>query len=130
MTKKLTAVAVLEMRSKYASHLYTIGQLAVEYGVSINTASNAIHGYTWKEVEQLPAAESEIEASAARLGALLSSDEPEPTPPEQTPEDYASGIARLAAGLRERGAGQLQTEETRTDDTASTAADPPSGIHD
>ena len=47
---KLTREAVVKMRKLYAQKKANLTQLANHYGVSITTASKAIHGVTWKNV--------------------------------------------------------------------------------
>ncbi len=85
--RKLQREDVRQIREMYALGRYSYGQLALQFDVAINTIANIVKGYTWRDgpgrelvdrpavreadLVLKPAAESDIEASLARLQAKL-----------------------------------------------------------
>lgn len=50
-TTKLTKAKVRQMRKSYATGRYSVRQLAEKFGVGKTTASDALSGRTWANIE-------------------------------------------------------------------------------
>jgi hypothetical protein len=84
---KLTAERVLDMRTKYASGVYTQASLSREFQVSIATVRNVVNGLTWQGVEMVKPEHQlryEEKLSLRKLNSLMEVDAPavELTPAE------------------------------------------------
>lgn len=68
---KLTAVQVLDIRTKYAARTHNQRQLSKLFQVSIGTISNIVHGVTWQNVTMIEPQEEKDYAAAQSERLLL-----------------------------------------------------------
>jgi hypothetical protein len=81
---RLRPEQVVTMRKKYSTGQYTQNDLAREYQVSLNTIRNVLNGVTWqklpgvtrKPIDMAAITQEDIDASAARVAAMLAADPP------------------------------------------------------
>src|SRR5216683_5474196 len=74
---RLTADQVYSIRTRWAQRTATQRQLAMDYGVTITTISNIVHGLTWQNIALVETEEvkiSKLEESKRLLAALLEHD--------------------------------------------------------
>jgi len=142
---RLTAEHVFSIRERYANRQSTQRQLAAEFGVTITTISNIVHGLTWQRVprpESPEDVEHRIAESQRRLQALLQHDAADEAiekqildltapklavqPPRSISEN-AADLASMAEGLRKRKADldSQATEETRDDQSHDNSGSQP-----